>query len=186
MSLEVKNTTIEGLVLIRPARYEDERGYFSETFSDRDFACVLGDGAEPVDFVQDNESVSKASVIRGLHFQVPPKPMGKLVRVLSGSIIDVAVDLRKDSPTYGKHEAVRLDTVEGWQFYIPPGFAHGFASLEEDTKVAYKCTEFYAPECEQSILFNDEDLAIDWGVKEPIVSEKDLRSVKFSDFKSPF
>ena len=183
MSLEVKNTSIEGLILIRPNRFEDDRGYFSETFSNRDFACVVG---EQIDFVQDNESLSSKGVIRGLHFQVPPHAMGKLVRVVSGSIFDIAVDLRAGSPTYGKHEKVLLNAEEGWQFWIPEGFAHGFVTLEDETKVSYKCTEFYAPNSEQSLKWNDEDLAIDWGVKNPQISTKDIGAEDFSDFESPF
>ena len=183
MSLEVKNTSIEGLILIRPERYGDDRGYFSETFSQRDFACVVG---EEVEFVQDNESVSKAGVVRGLHFQTPPCAMGKLVRVVSGSIIDVAVDLRVGSPTYGKHESVRLDAEEGWQFWIPEGFAHGFVALEDSTMVAYKCTTFYSPNHEMSLLWDDVELGIDWGVETPLVSAKDQDAEKFGTFKSPF
>ena len=138
MSLEVKNTSIEGLYLVRPLRFSDHRGYFSETFSRRDFASATGYDLE---FVQDNESLSKSGVVRGLHFQVPPKPMGKLVRVVSGCIIDVAVDLRAGSPTYGKHEAVKLDVVEGGNC-MPEGLVHGFSVLEDGTKAAYKCTEY--------------------------------------------
>ena len=183
MSLEIQNTSIEGLLLIRPEIFEDERGQFAETFSERDFACAVG---HEVSFVQDNESVSKAGVLRGLHFQTPPKAMGKLIRVTSGSILDVAVDLRKGSPTYGKHEAVILDAAEGWQFWVPAGFAHGFLSLEDSTKVVYKCTEFYAPECEGSLAPFDKDLAIDWGIEKPIMSEKDAAAMPFSNFTSPF
>ena len=183
MSLEVKNTSLEGLILIRPERYEDERGFFSETFSLRDFACVVGDH---IDFVQDNESNSKKGVVRGLHFQVPPNAMGKLVRVVRGSITDVAVDLRIGSPTYGQHEAVNLDAEEGWQFWIPEGFAHGFVSHEDDTVVAYKCTEFFNPEAEQSLLWNDPQLSIDWGVEKPLISGKDGEAQRFAEFTSPF
>lgn len=183
MSLEVKNTSIEGLILIRPNRYEDDRGYLSETFSNRDFAFVVG---EQIDFVQDNESLSSKGVIRGLHFQNPPHAMGKLVRVVSGSIFDVAVDLRAGSPTYGKHEKVLLNEENGWQFWIPAGFAHGFSALEDGTKVSYKCTEFYAPDSEQSLKWDDKDLSIDWGVENPQISTKDLGAESFSDFESPF
>lgn len=183
MSLEVKNTSIEGLVLIRPQRYLDDRGYFTETFSLRDFACVVG---EHIDFVQDNESKSKAGVVRGLHFQVPPNAMGKLVRVVSGSITDVAVDLRVGSPTYCKHEAVKLDAEDGWQFWIPEGFAHGFAAHEDDTVVAYKCTEFYNPDSERSLLWDDPQLSINWGVENPVISGKDGEALSFADFTSPF
>lgn len=183
MSLEVKYTSIDGLVLVRPNRYSDYRGYFSETFSLRDFSCVVG---EQIDFVQDNESKSKAGVVRGLHFQVPPHSMGKLVRVVRGSITDVAVDLRVGSPTYGKHESVKLDAEDGWQFWIPAGFAHGFAAHEDETVVSYKCTEFYNPDSEQSLLWNDPQLSIDWGVQSPLVSDKDKEAVSFTKFTSPF
>jgi dTDP-4-dehydrorhamnose 3,5-epimerase len=183
MSLEVKNTSIEGLLLIRPSTFEDARGCFSETYSDRDFACAVG---HEVTFVQDNESVSRAGVLRGLHFQTPPTAMGKLIRVTSGSILDVAVDLRKSSPTFGHHEAVKLDAQDGWQFWVPEGFAHGFLSLEDDTRVLYKCTQFYSPEHEGSLAPSDPELAIDWGVEKTIMSEKDAAAMLFLNFNSPF
>ena len=135
MSLEVKNTSIEGLYLVRPRRFSDHRGYFSETFSRRDFASATG---YDVEFVQDNESLSKSGVVRGLHFQVPPKPMGKLVRVVSGCIIDVAVDLRVGSPTYGKHFSIELSAENKTQLFIPRGFAHGFSVLSDSAIFTYK------------------------------------------------
>jgi len=183
MSLEIQNISIEEFLLVIPEVFMDDRGRFSETFSERDFSCAVG---HEVVFVQDNESVSKAEVIRGLHFQTPPKAMGKLVRVSLGSILDVAVDLRKGSPTYGKLEAVMLDATEGLQFWVPAGFAHGFLSLEDNTRVVYKCTEFYAPECEVSLVPFCKDLGIDWAVDKPILSAKDAAALSFSDFNSPF
>jgi dTDP-4-dehydrorhamnose 3,5-epimerase len=181
MPLKIINTSIEGLLLVRPNRFTDERGYFSETFSQRDFNAAVGG---EVEFVQDNESLSAKGVLRGMHFQVPPAPMGKLVRVVSGAILDVAVDIRKGSLTYGKHEAVRLDADEGWQFWIPEGFAHGFLALEEGTKIAYKCTAFYDPECDSGIRCDN--LGIDWGIDNPLVSAKDKCAISLDDFDSPF
>lgn len=181
MPLKIINTSIEGLLLVRPNRFTDERGYFSETFSQRDFNAAVGG---EVEFVQDNESLSAKGVLRGMHFQVPPAPMGKLVRVVSGAILDVAVDIRKGSPTYGNHEAVRLDADEGLQFWIPEGFAHGFLALEEGTKIAYKCTEFYDPECDSGIRYDN--LGIDWGIDNPLVSPKDTGAISLDDFDSPF
>lgn len=181
MSLEIKNTSIEGLLLFRPKRFSDSRGYFSETYSERDFNAAVG---RDVEFVQDNESLSSKGVLRGMHFQIPPTPMGKLVRVVSGAILDVAVDLRKDSATYGQHEIVRLDAEEGWQFWVPEGFAHGFLSLEEGTKISYKCTSFYDPKCDMGIKWDD--LGIDWGVENPLLSEKDETAISLKDFDSPF
>lgn len=181
MPLEIKNTSIDGLLLVRPNRFSDSRGYFSETFSQRDFNNAVG--AE-VEFVQDNESFSAKGVLRGMHFQLPPVPMGKLVRVVSGAILDVAVDLRKGSPTYGKHESVRLDADEGWQFWIPEGFAHGFLALEEGTKIAYKCTAFYDSEFDFGIRWDD--LGIDWGISDPLLSDKDAAAISLKDFDSPF
>lgn len=181
MSLEIKNTSIEGLLLLRPNRFGDSRGYFSEAYSERDFNAAVG---HEVKFVQDNESVSAKGVLRGMHFQLPPVPMGKLVRVVKGAILDVAVDLRKDSPTFGQHEKARLDAEGGWQLWIPAGFAHGFLSLEEGTKISYKCTAFYDPKCDMGIKWDD--LNIDWGIDDPLLSEKDAKAISLKDFDSPF
>ena len=139
-----------------------------------------------IDFVQDNESISKKNVLRGLHFQIPPFAQGKLVRVVSGSVLDVAVDLRKGSPTYGKHEIVELSADNKRQFWIPPGFAHGFLSLEENTVFNYKCSNYYSPVSERTIKWNDPDLNIDWQINEPIVSEKDQNGLDFVNFVSQF
>ena len=139
-----------------------------------------------VTFVQDNESISKGGVLRGLHFQIPPAPQSKLVRVSRGAILDVAVDLRSSSPTFGMHYAVELDALSGIQFWIPEGFAHGFLSLEDDTQVQYKCTAPYNPECESSLMWNDPGLGIDWGIEQPMLSDRDLKAQLFQDFKSPF
>jgi dTDP-4-dehydrorhamnose 3,5-epimerase len=168
--MEVFTTPIDGLLILKPDRYEDERGYFSESFNQRVFA-----EATDLDlrFVQDNESLSAANVIRGFHFQIPPFEQGKLVRVAHGSILDVAVDLRKDSPTFGQHHSVELSGENRLQFWIPPGFAHGFAALEHNTLVCYKCTQYYHGQSEMSIKWDDPELGVDWGVANPIVSKKD-------------
>jgi|TARA_B110000495_G_C22695143_1_gene409518 dTDP-4-dehydrorhamnose 3,5-epimerase len=184
MALEIEKTSIEGLVVLLPSTFKDERGVFSETFSQRDFYEATG---TDVVFVQDNESVSVRGVLRGLHFQTPPYGMGKLVRVVQGSVIDVAVDIRKASPTYGQHVQVLLSASNRKQFWIPEGFAHGFLALEDDTRVSYKCTSFYNPSAEESLLWKDSELAIDWSLNdEPLVSEKDNQAGAFTDFASKF
>ncbi|MDR2556784.1 MAG: dTDP-4-dehydrorhamnose 3,5-epimerase, partial [Bacteroidales bacterium] len=137
-------------------------------------------------FVQDNESLSKKGVIRGLHFQIPPFAQDKLVRVIKGEVLDVAVDLRKNSSTYGKHFSILLSGKNKKQFFIPKGFAHGFSVLEDDTIFAYKVSEFYHPEAEKSILFDDSVLGIDWKIDAALISDKDRRGVKFNDFITPF
>ena len=181
--MEITKTTIEGLIILQPKVFKDERGYFLETFNEK----VWNNHFEnPLKFVQDNESLSKKHVLRGLHFQCPPFAQGKLVRVTQGAVIDVAVDLREDSPTYGKHIKVLLNDSNHKQFYIPPGFAHGFVALEENTRFAYKCTNFYNQKSEGAILWNDPDLGIDWEVLNPLVSEKDAKSITFAKFDTPF
>ena len=174
---------IEGLIVLHPKRFSDSRGYFCETYNAVKYAELLG---EDVHFVQDNISVSKKNVLRGLHFQSPPAAQGKLVSVLQGKVIDVAVDLRKNSETYGQHVALEISVESGIQFYIPPGFAHGFATLEENTIFSYKCTQLYSPQNEVTVMWNDPKLAIDWGLDNPIVSEKDALGVDFTTFASPF
>lgn len=173
----------EGIWLFTPRVFSDDRGHFFESFNQRDFEETIG---YAVTFVQDNESSSHKDVLRGLHFQLPPMAQGKLVRVLRGSVLDVAVDLRKESPTYGAHVKVLLSAENKQQLWIPPGFAHGFVSLEQGTQFAYKCTNYYAPETEGTIQWNDPDLAIDWGVETPVISQKDRDSQLFSHFISPF
>lgn len=178
-----KKFDIEGLVVIEPRRFHDDRGYFFESFNEQKYAELLG---EDVVFVQDNVSCSKKNVLRGLHFQNPPFAQGKLVSVVKGKVLDVAVDLRKDSPTYGQHEIIELSAENGLQFYIPPGFAHGFVALEEDTLFSYKCTNYYSPSHEDTLLWNDSKLDIDWKCSAPLVSEKDKIGKKIDTFVSPF
>jgi len=173
---------ISGLKLFQPIIFQDARGYFFESYNCETFKKL---GIDDV-FVQDNQSFSKKNVIRGLHFQAPPFAQAKLVRVVKGAVLDVAVDLRKNSPTYGQHFSVELNEENQLQFYIPVGFAHGFAVLEENTIFAYKCSNIYHKDSERTILFNDNDLNINWKVKNPIVTEKDLQGVCFKDFVSPY
>ena len=181
--MEYKKEEIEGLISILPSIFGDDRGYFMETFNQKKYQEIIGDH---YNFVQDNVSKSAQGVLRGLHFQLPPFDQGKLVSVIQGLAIDVAVDIRKSSPTYGKHIKVILDSKTKNQLWIPPGFAHGFAALENDTIFCYKCTKFYAPECEKSILWDDLELNIDWSIKNPTVSEKDQMAMSFKSFESPF
>lgn len=169
--MEIERFEIEGLILLKPRVFSDERGYFLETFNLRSFLKSTG---LDVDFVQDNESQSAKNVVRGLHFQLPPFDQGKLVRVVRGKVKDVAVDLRKNSPTYGRHQSVILSEKNKHQFYIPPGFAHGFSVLEDQTIFSYKCTGYYHQESEVVLQWNDKDLNIDWEVETPVLSKKDL------------
>ena len=173
---------IDGLIEFLPRVFRDDRGYFLETFSLKWFEQF---GKQP-DFVQDNQSVSKKGVLRGLHFQKPPHAQAKLVRVTSGRALDVAVDLRKDSSTFGQHATCLLDAEKQNLFYIPEGFAHGFVALEENTTFLYKCTDFYAPATEGGILWSDPELNIDWGVSDPLVSPKDEVLPLLKNFNSPF
>jgi len=187
--MEIIKTPIEGLIVLKPRIFEDERGFFFESFHQQKFEDVIG---RKIDFVQDNESVSRKNVLRGLHFQLPPKAQGKLVRVAAGAVIDVAVDLRKDSPTYGKSHSVLLSATNNHLFWIPEGFAHGFLSLEENTKFIYKCTDYYAPELEHTLYWNDKYLTIDWFIENKIqeslliISSKDEKGEEFRNFVSPF
>lgn len=178
-----RDTGIEGLVLIEPKVFGDHRGYFFESFHQNRFATYIGGN---VSFVQDNESCSGKNVLRGLHFQTPPFDQGKLVRVVQGSVLDVALDIRRNSSTYGKQFSVELNAENKLQLWIPPGFAHGFVSLSDNTIFQYKCTAYYSSENEGCILWNDPDLAIDWLTKEPIISEKDKNGVPFAEFITPF
>ncbi len=181
--MRITRFPIEGLILIEPKVFEDNRGFFFEFFNDIEIKALIG---ENYSFVQDNISCSKKDVLRGLHFQLPPHAQGKLVSVLKGRVLDVGVDLRKDSGTYGKHQMAQLDAIEKKMFWIPPGFAHGFIALEDDTLFAYKCTSLYAPAAEATLLWNDADLMIDWSIEQPILSEKDKMGIKFRTFESPF
>jgi len=180
--MEIIKTPLEGLLIIKPDVFEDERGYFFESFNQEKF---LKAGLD-LNFVQDNESKSKKGVLRGLHYQAPPFAQGKLVRVMRGSVLDVAVDIRKGSATYGKWESIVLTGANKLMYWIPAGFAHGFATLEDDTIFFYKCTQAYNKGAEGSVLWCDEELNINWGIVEPVISEKDKISPKFRDFVSPF
>lgn len=180
--MKVLETGFRGLVMIEPTVFTDERGYFFESWNHQRFNNH-GLGAT---FLQDNESRSAANVLRGLHFQLPPWQQGKLVRVFNGSVIDVVVDLRKSEPTFGKHFKYKLTAQQKNMLWIPPGFAHGFLTLEDDTVFFYKCTQVYNKESEAAIAWFDPDLAIDWGVEDPVVSEKDKIAPFFRDFESPF
>ena len=170
--MKVQQTNIEGVYIIEPMLHGDERGYFMESFSERDFEAQTGLN---VRFVQDNESRSRKGVLRGLHFQKEPYAQAKLVRVVHGKVLDVAVDIRPESPTFGKYVATELSAENHRQMFIPKGFAHGYVVLEDDTVFQYKCDEYYHPEAEGGIAWNDPQIAIDWGVaeNEVILSEKD-------------
>tara|TARA_B100001093_G_scaffold303379_1_gene289331 strand:- start:3335 stop:3877 length:543 start_codon:yes stop_codon:yes gene_type:complete len=180
--MDVSTTNIEGLLVIQPKIFGDERGYFFESFRDD----ILNNHGVYTKFVQDNQSKSNKGILRGLHFQKAPHAQGKIVRVIKGSVLDIAVDIRKNSPTYGHHFAIELNEVNNTIFYIPPGFAHGFLTLEDNTLFSYKCTNYYNLESEGSVLWNSESLNIDWGIEKPILSEKDKKARNFMDFKSPF
>lgn len=182
--MEVIKTAIEGLVIIEPKIFKDSRGYFFESFSQREFE----EKVRKVNFVQDNESMSSYGVMRGLHFQRPPFAQSKLVRCVKGRVLDVAVDIRKGSPTYGQHVAVELSEENHRQFFVPRGFAHGFVVLSETAVFQYKCDNFYAPEADGGVNIKDETLGIDWqiSIEEAILSEKDTKHVFFNEFDSPF
>ncbi len=182
--MEIIKTEIEGVVIIEPRIFKDARGYFFESFSERDFFSLV----KEVHFVQDNESRSSYGVLRGLHFQKPPFSQSKLVRVIRGAVLDVAVDIRKGSPTYGKHVAVELTEDNHRQFFIPRGFAHGFSVLTDEVIFQYKCDSFYAPQSEGAIAWDDPDLGIDWRIPadKVLLSEKDRRHPRLKDLDSPF
>ena len=182
--MEIIKTGIEGLLILEPRIFQDARGYFFESFSQREFEEKVG----PVHFVQDNESMSTYGVMRGLHFQRPPYTQSKLVRCVSGAVLDVAVDIRQGSPTYGQHVAVELTAENHRQFFIPKGFAHGFAVLSETAVFQYKCDEFYHPEADAGISILDDSLGIDWRIPtdKAILSDKDTRHGMLADFQSPF
>ncbi len=174
--MEFRKTSIEGLIEVLPRIFGDERGYFLESYHKQAFS----DNGIPFEFVQDNQSLSSAGVLRGLHFQSEPHAQGKLVRVIMGKALDVAVDLRPGSPTFGKHEKFLLDAKTQNMVYIPAGFAHGFLALEQ-CLFTYKCTNFYNKASEGGIIWNDPDLGIDWGIENPNISQKDLELPKFKD-----
>ncbi|MCX8081149.1 MAG: dTDP-4-dehydrorhamnose 3,5-epimerase [Bacteroidia bacterium] len=180
--MKTETCPLEGLIIIQPQVFHDSRGYFFESFNKKKLESILNG----VEFVQDNQSFSCKNVLRGLHFQHPPYAQGKLVRVVRGAVLDVAVDLRKKSPTYGQHFCIFLSEKNQTMFYIPPGFAHGFLTLEDNTIFLYKCTNYYEKSSEDCIVWNDPTLNIPWNVENPIVSEKDQQGKLFSSFISPF
>ena len=180
--MEVIKTPMEGLLVIKPKIFRDDRGYFFESWSERSFSeCGLD-----LNFVQDNQSLSSKGVLRGLHFQNPPFAQGKLVRVIKGAVIDVVVDIRKESSTYGQYFAIELNEENKTIFWIPPGFAHGFITLKDYTVFTYKCTGVYNSASEDALLWSDEDLNIDWGTINPLVSNKDLIAGSFKNLESQF
>lgn len=178
-NMNVIKTEIDGVVIIEPRIFNDQRGYFFESFSERDFCKEVRE----VKFVQDNESKSQYGVLRGLHFQKPPYCQSKLVRVIKGAVLDVAVDIRKGSPTFGKHVAVELTEDNHRQFFVPRGFAHGFSVLTPEVIFQYKCDNFYAPQSEGAIAWDDPDLGIDWRIPadKVILSEKDKHHPRLKD-----
>jgi len=182
--MNIIKTALEGVVIIEPRIFEDPRGYFFESFSERDFNAQVRE----VRFVQDNESMSGYGVMRGLHFQRPPFTQSKLVRCVKGAVLDVAVDIRKGSPTYGRHVAVELTEDNHRQFFVPRGFAHGFAVLSDTAIFQYKCDNFYAPQADGGISILDDSLGIDWRIPtdKAILSEKDTKHPLLKDFDSPF
>lgn len=183
--IEVKKTNIEGVLIIEPKVFGDARGYFLESFNAKEFAEKTGLN---INFVQDNESMSSYGVMRGLHFQHPPYTQSKLVRCVKGAVLDVAVDIRKGSPTYGQHVAVELTEDNHRQFFVPRGFAHGFAVLSETAVFQYKCDNFYAPQADGGISILDDSLGIDWKIptEKALLSDKDTKHALLKDFDSPF
>lgn len=183
--MQVIPTDIQGVFIIEPRVFGDARGYFFESFSARDFARETG---IEVEFVQDNESFSRYGVLRGLHFQMPPYAQAKLVRVVQGAVLDVAVDLRSGSPTYGQHVAAELTAENHRQFFMPKGIAHGFSVLSPEVIFQYKCDEYYHPESEGALAWDDPDLAIDWKLPadKVLLSEKDKHHPAFRSFSTPF
>jgi len=180
--MKIISEEISGVKLIQPSVFEDERGYFYESYNAQKLSGIGIDE----EFVQDNQSLSHRGVLRGLHFQKPPTAQGKLVRVVKGAVLDVVVDIRKNSPTYGNHYAVELNENNKLMLWVPVGFAHGFCTLEDNTVFSYKCTNYYDPKSESGIIWNDIDLSIDWKMENPILSNKDKENTLFSQFESPF
>mgnify|MGYP003296984934 CR=1 FL=1 len=182
--MEIIKTALDGVVIIEPRVFKDARGYFFESFSQREF----DEKVRPIQFVQDNESMSTYGVMRGLHFQRPPFTQSKLVRCVKGRVLDVAVDIRKGSPTFGQHVAVELSEDNHRQFFIPHGFAHGFVVLSDVAIFQYKCDNFYAPQADGGISILDDSLGIDWQIPmdQAILSDKDLNHPRLKDFDTPF
>ena len=183
ITMIIHNSSIDGVFIIEPTVFKDSRGYFFESFNSKYFKEKTN---IDINFVQDNQSCSQKNVLRGLHFQKPPHDQGKLVSVIKGSVLDVAVDIRKKSPTYGKHFKAILSDKNHHMMYLPSGMAHGFLTLENDTIFSYKCTNYYNKESEGCILWNDHNLNIDWLTNDVILSEKDKKGEKFSSFVTNF
>jgi len=185
VNLEISQTGLPGVLVLRPRRFDDDRGWFSEVWNQQ----VLADAGVHLDFVQDNHSFSaQTGTLRGLHYQAPPHAQDKLVRVTAGAVLDVAVDMRKGSPSYGEWVSEELSAENGKQLLVPRGFLHGFVTLVPNTEVLYKCSDIYAPDCDGAVRFDDPDLAIDWG-RAPdgmVVSAKDAAAPRLRDFQSPF
>ncbi|MFD0859928.1 dTDP-4-dehydrorhamnose 3,5-epimerase [Roseovarius aquimarinus] len=183
--MDVEHTALEGVVILTPARHADARGFFSESWNRARMAALGLDH----DFVQDNHSLSRAAgTVRGLHFQRPPHAQAKLVRCGRGSLLDIAVDIRKGSPTYGQWASAVLTAENGRQLLIPEGFLHGFVTLEDETEIIYKCSDYYAPDCDAAVRFDDPDIGIDWqlGDAAPVLSAKDAAAPLLREIESPF
>ncbi|MBU2445755.1 MAG: dTDP-4-dehydrorhamnose 3,5-epimerase [Bacteroidetes bacterium] len=180
--MKISKTPIEGLLVVEPDVFKDSRGYFYESYNSKKY-IDLGD---KINFVQDNISNSKHGTVRGLHYQVGDNAQGKLCQVLKGRVLDVAVDIRFGSPTFGKYFSIELSEHNHLQFWMPPGFAHGFSVLSDEAIFSYKCTAFYDKASERCIMYNDKDLHIDWVIEIPIVSEKDKQGMKFSEIERDF
>ncbi|MGZ3901617.1 MAG: dTDP-4-dehydrorhamnose 3,5-epimerase [Bacteroidia bacterium] len=180
--MEIIQTDLKDLVVLKPKVFEDARGYFFESYNQK----LFSDAGLNLNFVQDNQSLSQKGVLRGLHFQNEPHAQGKLVRVITGAVYDVAVDIRKNSSTYGKWFGVELTEENKWMMYVPVGFAHGFLTLRDNTIFSYKCTNFYSKASEDCILWNDPDIGIKWNVNDPLLSQKDLEGKLFKDFITRF
>lgn len=181
--MKIERTPFRDLLIIYPQIHGDDRGYFMEAFNEARFRVETGLN---VTFVQDNESQSKKGVLRGLHFQAPPKSQGKLIRVITGAVLDVVVDLRKSEQTYGQHFKLVLSAQNRTQLYVPEGFAHGFAVLEDDSFFSYKCTNYYSPEHDRGLRWDDPALKIDWEIENPVLSEKDKSLPLLSVLDNPF
>lgn len=180
--IEREDTPLSGLIVLRPRIFVDDRGAFHESYNHRAFEAIIG---QQVSFVQDNESRSMKGVLRGLHFQTGPHAQGKLVRVIRGAVLDACVDIRPQSPTYGRHFTKCLDGATKEMLWVPPGFAHGFLALEDDTIFAYKCTTYYHPSAERTLAWNDPEVAIDWGTSTPTISPKDANGLGFHELHTP-
>ncbi len=180
--MNVQKTEIDGLLIIEPNVFEDDRGYFYESFNKKRY----NDHNLTFEFVQDNISKSKKGTVRGLHYQVGEFAQGKLCQVILGEVLDVAVDIRFNSPTFGKHVSIVLSGANKKQFWLPPGFAHGFSVLSDEAIFSYKCTQIYDKESERGILYSDPDLAIDWKIYDPIVSDKDQKAIRFKEIERNF